>query len=145
MTSLEDIEKQSLQDVAAATDPAVLDEVRVRYLGKKGVLTRQLKQLGQLPAEARPAAGQEINRIKQQLQQAIDARREMLNSEALDARLAGERIDVTLAGRGQRQGGLHPVTITMRRIEKLPHYAKRDVLLPLPADATPVPMGSSGS
>ena len=119
MSSLEEIEKQSLQEVADATDPAVLDDVRVRYLGKKGLLTQQLKQLGKLPAEDRPAAGQEINRVKQQVQQAIEARGETLKSAALDAQLASEKIDVTLSGRGQQQGGLHPVTITMRRIEKL--------------------------
>ncbi len=119
MNSLEEIEKQSMQDVAEAADPAALDDVRVRYLGKKGLLTLQLKQLGKLSAEERPAAGQEINRVKQALQQALEARRETLKSAALDAQLAGEKIDVTLPGRGQPQGGLHPVTITMRRIEKL--------------------------
>ncbi len=119
MSGLEDIEKQSMQDVAEAADPAALDDVRVRYLGKKGLLTLQLKQLGKLSVEERPAAGQEINRVKQVLQQALEARRETLKSAALDAQLAGEKIDVTLPGRGQPQGGLHPVTITMRRIEKL--------------------------
>ncbi|MGB5438535.1 MAG: phenylalanine--tRNA ligase subunit alpha [Gammaproteobacteria bacterium] len=116
---MEEIEKQSTLDIAGATDPAALDDVRVRYLGKKGLLTLQLKQLGKLPAEERRDAGQEINRVKQQLQRALDARGETLKSAALDAQLTAEKIDVTLSGRGQQQGGLHPVTITMRRIEKL--------------------------
>ena len=119
MISLEELEKQALDEVAAAADPAALDAVRVSYLGKKGQLTQQLKQLGALPAAERPAAGQEINRIKARVQQALEARRDALQAAQLDARLASERVDVTLPGRGQPQGGLHPVTITMRRIEEL--------------------------
>jgi phenylalanyl-tRNA synthetase alpha chain len=119
VSSLAELEKQALQDIAGAAAPATLDAVRVQYLGKKGLLTQQLKQLGKLPSAQRPAAGQEINRIKQQVQQAIEARRDELQSAALDAQLSAERIDVTLAGRGQPPGGLHPVTITLRRIEQL--------------------------
>ena len=119
MSSLDELEQQALQEVAAADNAAALDDVRVRFLGKKGLLTQQLKQLGQLPAEERPAAGQAINRIKQQVQQAVEARGSELQAAALDAQLASEKIDVTLSGRGQQHGGLHPVTITMRRIEEL--------------------------
>ncbi|MEZ5541014.1 MAG: phenylalanine--tRNA ligase subunit alpha [Pseudomonadota bacterium] len=116
---MDELEQQALQDIAAAADAGVLEDVRVRYLGKKGLLTEQLKQLGQLPATERPAAGQEINRVKQRVQGELDARRAALQAAALDAQLAGERIDVTLPGRGQAGGGLHPVTLTMRRIEAL--------------------------
>ncbi len=119
MSSLEELEKQALEAIAAAADPAGLDGVRVSYLGKKGLLTQQLKQLGALPEAERPAAGQAINRIKERVQQALEARRDTLQSSQLDARLASERVDVTLPGRGQPRGGLHPVTITMRRIEEL--------------------------
>jgi len=119
VSSLEELEKQALDEIAAAADTAALDAVRVGYLGKKGRLTQQLKQLGALPAAERPAAGQAINRVKERVQQALEARRDALQSSQLDARLASERIDVTLPGRGQPQGGLHPVTITMRRIEQL--------------------------
>ena len=119
MSSLDKLEQQALQEIAAAADVAVLDDVRVRYLGKKGSLTEQLKQLGKLPAAERPAAGQEINRVKQSVEAVLEARREILQSAALDAQLVGERIDVTLPGRGQAAGGLHPVTLTMRRIEAL--------------------------
>jgi phenylalanyl-tRNA synthetase alpha chain len=119
VSSLDELEQQALQEIAAAQTGAALDDVRVRFLGKKGLLTQQLKQLGQLPAAERPAAGQAINRIKQQLQQAVEARGTALQSAALDAQLASEKIDVTLSGRGQQHGGLHPVTITMRRIEQL--------------------------
>jgi phenylalanyl-tRNA synthetase alpha chain len=119
VSSLDELEQQALQAVADSADAAALDEVRVRYLGKKGLLTQQLKQLGALPAEERPAAGQEINRIKQQVQAAIESRGETLQKAALHAQLASETIDVTLPGRGQSQGGLHPVTLTLRRIEEL--------------------------
>jgi phenylalanyl-tRNA synthetase alpha chain len=119
VSSLEGLEKQALYEIAAAADPAALDAVRVGYLGKKGLLTQQLKQLGALPAADRPAAGQAINQVKERVQQALETRRDALQSLQLDARLASERVDVTLPGRGQPQGGLHPVTITMRRIEQL--------------------------
>jgi phenylalanyl-tRNA synthetase alpha chain len=119
VSSLEEVEKQALDEIAAAADPAALDSVRVGYLGKKGLLTQQLKQLGALPAAERPAAGQAINQVNERVQQALETRRDALQSSQLDARLASERIDVTLPGRGQPQGGLHPVTITMRRIEEL--------------------------
>ena len=119
MSDLNELESAALAAVATAADAAVLDEVRVQYLGKKGLLTQQLKQLGGLPREERPAAGQAINRIKQQLQQAIDARRADLQAAALDAQLLQESIDVTLPGRRQSTGGLHPVTRTLQRIEQL--------------------------
>jgi phenylalanyl-tRNA synthetase alpha chain len=113
------LERQAREAVAAARDLQALDQVRVRYLGKKGLLTEQLKQLGRLPAEQRPRAGQAINEVKNQVQEAIEARRASLQSEALEAELAGERVDVTLPGRGYRTGGLHPVTHTLHRIEQL--------------------------
>ena len=119
MSSLDELEQQALQAVAGAGDAATLDDVRVRYLGKKGLLTQQLKQLGALPAEQRPAAGQEINRVKQQVQQAIEMRGEVLQASVLNEQLVSETVDVTLPGRGHTQGGLHPVTHTLRRIEQL--------------------------
>ncbi|MES9869501.1 MAG: phenylalanine--tRNA ligase subunit alpha [Sedimenticola sp.] len=112
-----------VQEAAGLIDSAdglpALDEVRVRFLGKSGELTAQLKQLGKLPKEERPAAGQAINKAKQALQEQIERRKVELEQEALRARLASERIDVTLPGRGRGHGGLHPVTRTMERIERL--------------------------
>jgi phenylalanyl-tRNA synthetase alpha chain len=106
-------------EVTAAEDLAALDAVRVRYLGKSGELTALLKQLGGLPPESRPSAGQAINQAKSEAQRQIEQHRQTLEAAALAARLAGERIDVTLPGRGQHPGGLHPVTRTMNRIERL--------------------------
>jgi len=113
------LEQQARDAVAAAADLKALDDIRVQYLGKKGLLTEQLKQLGKLPAEQRPQAGQAINVAKQQVQDAIEMRKADLQHAALQAQLAGERVDVTLPGRGQHSGGLHPVTRTLARIEQL--------------------------
>jgi phenylalanyl-tRNA synthetase alpha chain len=117
--SLIELSEQALAEVAASADLAGLDEVRVRFLGKKGLLTEQLKSLGKLPASERPAAGQKINEAKAAIQAALDARRERLDREALDAELARGTIDVTLPGRGPEQGSLHPVTRTRLRIERI--------------------------
>ncbi len=116
---LDPLVKQAMEQIAAAADLAALDRLRVQYLGKKGVLTDALRQLKDLSPEARPKAGQAVNQAKQQVHQAIEARRQALEAAALEARLARERIDVTLPGRGQTTGGLHPVTLTLERIEEL--------------------------
>ena len=119
MEALATLEQQARQAIAAATDLRILDDIRVQYMGKKGLLTEQLKQLGKLPADERPQAGQAINVAKKQVQAAIEARKTELQSAALAEQLASERIDVTLPGRGQQSGGLHPVTRTLQRIERL--------------------------
>jgi phenylalanyl-tRNA synthetase alpha chain len=111
--------RQALDEVAACGDLAALDEVRVRWLGKKGTLTEQLKGLGALSAAERPAAGQRINEAKQTLQSAIDARKSALESADVERKLAAGRIDVTAPGRGEEPGGLHPVTKARLRIETL--------------------------
>ena len=105
--------------VASSADLAALDKVRVHYLGKSGVLTDLLKQLGSLPAEQRREAGQVINTAKQAVQAALDARKQQLESADLDAQLRAEALDITLPGRGQDSGGLHPITRTLKRIEEL--------------------------
>ena len=87
--------------VAAAADAASLDDVRVQYLGKKGELTSLLKGLGKLSPEERPAAGAEINKAKEALQASIAERKTALDSEAINAKVASETIDVTLPGRNQ--------------------------------------------
>ena len=111
--------EQALADVQASRTLSDLDEVRVRLLGKKGLLTEQLKALGKLPAAERPAAGQTINEAKVVIQAAIESRRERLDRESLDAELARGTIDVTLPGRGQEIGGIHPVTRSRLRIERI--------------------------
>ena len=105
--------------VGTAPDLPSLDQLRVRYLGRKGLLTERLKQLSALPLEQRRDAGQVINLAKGQLQEAIQARRLALEQEETAARLAAEAVDVTLPGRGQALGGLHPISRTLERIEAL--------------------------
>jgi len=116
---LQALTAKAQSDIEAADNLDALDQIRVSYLGKKGELTSLLKTLGTLPAEERKSAGQDINRAKQDVQQALEARKLSLQAAALQAKLASERIDVTLPGRGQSSGGLHPVTRTMQRIEEL--------------------------
>jgi len=119
MDELGELLAAAASDIDAANDLAALDAVRVSYLGKKGELTTRLKSLSQLPAEERPAAGQEINRAKQEVQQKINARREALESAALEEKLAADAVDVTLPGRGSSIGGRHPVSRAMARIEAI--------------------------
>lgn len=119
MQNLENIVAEALAEFAAITQPAGLEQAKARYLGKSGLLTEQLKQLGKLPAEQRPAAGSLINQAKEQIQQALEARREALRQAELDNRLAAETLDITLPGRGLGSGGLHPVTRTLARIQAL--------------------------
>ena len=117
MQSLENIKAEALVAIEAASDIAALEELRVSYLGKKGALTGLLKNLGQLSAEERPKAGAEINAVKQQLNEQLNARKASLQGAALAAQLAGEAIDVTLPGRRAETGSLHPITRTIQRME----------------------------
>jgi phenylalanyl-tRNA synthetase alpha chain len=117
MENLKQLVQDGLAAVASADNLQALDHIRVEYLGKKGAITQQAKTLGTLSADERPAAGQKINDAKGQVEQAINARRSDLERIAIEAKLASESIDVTLPGRGQELGGLHPVTRTLQRIE----------------------------
>src|SRR5690242_16250888 len=127
MDDLASLSRQALGEVAASGDLAALDDVRVRWLGKSGVLTAQLKSLGALPAAERPAAGQRINEAKQALQTALDARRDALERVRVEKELLSGRVDVTLPGRGEERGGLHPITRARLRIEALFRRAGFDV------------------
>jgi phenylalanyl-tRNA synthetase alpha chain len=119
MQDLTSLVSEALGEVASSPDLGVLDEVRVRWLGKKGALTEQLKSLGGLPAAERPAAGQRINEAKERVHAAIEARRETLARAEVERELAAGRIDVTLPGRGESRGGLHPVTLARLRMEEI--------------------------
>ena len=117
MQSLEMIKAVAGVAIEAASDVAALEDLRISYLGKKGALTGLLKNLGQLPAEERPKAGAEINAVKQQLNEKLNARKAFLKDAALAAQLAEETIDVTLPGRRAETGSLHPITRTIQRME----------------------------
>jgi len=116
---LDKLVNEAQQAITAADDLTKLDQVRVQYLGKKGALTKQMQTLGKLAPEERRDAGMVINTAKQVVEENIEQRRDVLKAAELDARLAAEAIDVTMPGRGQQSGGLHPVTRTMQRIEAL--------------------------
>jgi len=121
MQELQQILDDALLRFAATEDAAELENIKARYLGKEGSLTGLLKGLGKLSAEERPAAGARINQVKQQIEAALQTRRDVIQGQALNAKLAGESLDVTLPGRGAGVGGLHPVTRTLERIETLFH------------------------
>lgn len=119
MKAVDELLSRARMAVGEAADLAGLDAVRVHYLGRKGELTGLLKGLGALPAAERPAAGDAINRARDALQALIEAQREMLERRHLESRLAAERLDMTLAGRGEAAGGLHPVTRSLERIRHI--------------------------
>ena len=119
MSDIESLSKQALADIAAATSPDALETLRVGLLGKSGSVTAQLKTLGALPGDERKAAGEAINRARDAISQALSARKTALDDAALDARLAGETIDVTLPGRDSARGGVHPVSRTLERISEI--------------------------
>ncbi len=127
MSSIAELLGQAEAAVRAADTLAALDAVRVQFLGKKGVLTAQLRELGKLPAAEIPAAGKAINEAKAALSTAIDARRDELEAQRLAAQLAADAIDVTLPGRGPTPGPLHPVTRTLRRMVRILGHAGFDV------------------
>ncbi|MEY4593402.1 MAG: hypothetical protein RIR18_2297 [Pseudomonadota bacterium] len=119
MNSLDSIVAEALAAFADISDPNELENAKARYLGKSGQITEQMKSLGKLPPEERKQTGAVINQAKDAIETALTARREDIRRAALEARLAEEALDVTLPGRGETQGGLHPVTRTLDRIESL--------------------------
>lgn len=116
---IEQILTEAEAAVAGAADERALDDIRVRYLGKKGQLTALLKGLGDLDPAERPRAGAAINAAKETVQEWIAGRKASLGSEQLAQALAEEMVDVTLPGRRRPAGGLHPVTQAMQRIESI--------------------------
>lgn len=119
MITLEDVLRQAQGELASAESLTGLDQVRVHYVGKKGLITEQMKALGTLPPDERKQAGALINQARDEFNVAFEARKAVLEAQQLEQRLAREMIDVTLPGRGQQTGGLHPVTLTLQRISEL--------------------------
>ncbi len=118
MENLQALTDAALAAVAAAGDAASLDQVRVQYLGKKGEISLLMQGLRHLSPEEKPKAGAKINEAKQAVQAAMNERRSFIEQAALDTQLAAESIDVTLPGRGEDVGSIHPVTRTMERISE---------------------------
>ena len=126
-TALDRLLTDAQREITASGSIAVLEEVRVRWLGKKGVLTEQLKRLGTLAPAQRPAAGQRINAMKDAVQTAIEARLGELEQARDEREITSGRLDVTAPGRGEHRGGLHPVTLTRLRVEQLFRRAGFDI------------------
>lgn len=105
--------------IQSTDDIKTLEQLRVNYLGKKGILTDYLKSLGQLSADERPAAGEKINLVKQAIMQALEKRRIVLTQAEIESRMAAETIDVTLSGRTGEKGGLHPITLTFDSLRRI--------------------------
>ena len=121
MQEVQFIIDRALAEFKACADPVALENCKARYLGKAGALTELLKSLGKLPPAERPAAGARINEAKSTLEAALQRRRDQLAEAKLAEQLAGEALDVSLPGRGQSTGALHPITRTLQRIEMLFH------------------------
>ena len=117
--TIEDVERAALAAVAACGEERALEDLRVRYLGKRGEVTALLKSLGRMDAAERPAAGARINAAKGAILSAIEERRQAFEREQLRRELAEQAVDVTLPGRSRPGGSLHPITQTFRRIEAI--------------------------
>ncbi len=117
MENLSAICEAAIQAIEAAEDSQTLELVRVQYFGKKGEINLLRKTLGKLSNEERPAAGAKINQASQTVQARLNDKKTALETAAINAKLAAETLDVSLPGRGQQVGGLHPVTRTIERIE----------------------------
>ena len=116
---LKDILKQASEAIASTSSIADLEQAKARFLGKSGSLTELLKGLGKLSAEERPKAGAAINQAKAEVESLIQRHRDAILARELDTKLAAESIDVTLPGRRQSPGGLHPIALVQRRVEQL--------------------------
>lgn len=114
--SLESLQQEALQAIAAADNLQALDQVRVQFTGKKSQLAEQSKALGKMDAEQRKEFGAQIHSVRESIQNALTERQATLQAQALAEKLAKETVDITLAGRGQAVGSLHPVTQVQERI-----------------------------
>jgi phenylalanyl-tRNA synthetase alpha chain len=113
------LKEQALSELAGAKSPDELKSLRVKYLGKKGPMTEILRGMGKLPAEERPKIGKIVNVIKNELETAMNAKNQELEQAAVAAKIAQEKIDITLPGRKAPAGHLHPITLTLREIKKI--------------------------
>jgi len=128
MDNLNTLTSDALAAIEQAPDVAGLEQLRVQFLGKKGSLSELLKGLGKLEPAVRPQAGAAINVAKTQVLDALEARKQILSAEETASKELAEAVDVTLPGRRQGSGGLHPVTKTLQRIEAIFTSAGYDVV-----------------
>jgi len=115
LDKIKEIQQRAETEIAACQDLQQLDDLRVGFLGKKGEITAQLKALGSLEPEQRKAYGAAVNKARDALNSALSGRKQTLENKALEEKLQSQKVDVTLPGRGEQRGGLHPVTRAMQR------------------------------
>lgn len=113
---LEALRQEALEQLQAINSPKELEDFRVRYLGKKGSVTGLLRGMGALPAEERPQMGQMVNRLRQEIEEAISVKSEKLQASLQQAQLEAETIDVTMPGEKTATGGLHPLNVVLEDI-----------------------------
>ena len=121
MNNLDSLLSEAINLFNGIDDAVELEQAKARYLGRNGGLTELLKGLGKLSPEERPVMGSQINRAKDTLEATFNLRREAIQKKSLEAQLIGEALDVSLPGRGLGKGGLHPITLTLERIQSLFH------------------------
>ena len=119
MDDLDQLVVRAQQEFAAAPTPAALENAKARFLGKAGRVTELLKALAALSAEEKKSRGASINRIKERIERALQERRQAMAQAELDVQLRAEALDVTLPGRRIGTGSLHPVSVTIQRIEAI--------------------------
>ena len=119
--SLSDLSSKSIQEISECSNLKELELLRVKYLGKKGAITKQLKALGKLTPSERPKAGQKINIIKEKVQSLIDARKIVLADASIQEKIESTSIDVTLSGRKNNRGNIHPISSILYEIESIFH------------------------
>ena len=119
--SLSDLSSKSIQEISECSNLKELELLRVKYLGKKGKITKELKSLGKLTPSARPKAGQRINSIKEKVQSLIETKKLVLTDVSIQKKIASSSIDVTLNGRKNNRGNIHPISSILREIESIFH------------------------
>jgi len=110
---LETLRNEALATLQTLNDPKQLEDFRVRYMGKKGSVTGLLRGMGALPAEERPAMGQLVNQLRQELEEAVSVKSEALQAKLQQEKLAAEKLDVTMPGKKAARGGLHPLNVVL--------------------------------
>lgn len=116
---LNNLKEEALKAIAAASELGELENIRLACLGKKGQLTAVLRQMGSMPPQERPRLGQLANAVRDALEEALASRREELEAREQEARMAAERVDVTLPGRKPGRGAVHPIMRLRRQIEDI--------------------------
>ena len=119
--SLSDLSSKSIQEISECSNLKELELLRVKYLGKKGKITKELKSLGKLTPPERPKAGQRINSIKEKVQSLIETKKLVLSDVSIQEKIASSSIDVTLNGRKNNRGNIHPISSILREIESIFH------------------------